>query len=61
MSDKGPTGSTANNFGVNDSLNGISPKNLHVVNAILNLIEGMNLEELVHIRNHISRKLHGEK
>ena len=61
MSGKGPTGSITNNLGVNDSLNGISPKNVHVVNAILNLIEGMNLEELVHIRNHISRKLHGEK
>lgn len=61
LSGKGPIGSISNNFSVNDSLNGISPKNVHVVNAILNLIEGMNLEELVHIRNHISRKLHGEK
>ena len=57
MSGKRPI---VNNFGVNDSLNGISPKNVHVVNAILNLIEGMSLEELIHIRNHISRHLHGE-
>ena len=61
ISGKGPTGIISNNFGVNDSLNGISPKNAHVVNAVLSLIEGMSLEELVRIRNHISRQLHGEK
>lgn len=49
-----------NDIVVNDSLNGITPKNVHIVNAILNLIEGMNLEELVHVRNHISRKMNNE-
>ena len=49
-----------NDIGVNDSLNGSTPTKVHIVNAILNLIEGMSLEELVHIRNHISRKMHNE-
>lgn len=45
------------NFAVTDSLNNITPKNVHVVTAILNLMEDLNLRELIHIRNHIIKKL----
>ena len=46
-----------NNYAVTDSLNNISPKNVHVVSAIMNLMEDLNLRELIHVRNHIIKKL----